>query len=186
MSQTQMLRNEVLEEILRERTNYYFAKSKTIDFWVTISPTFPDSFCLDQKIRQTNFFRQRQKELLNMPIELSPLVLNNENLNFTKDPFYSALISSDKEFISWIRLRLGYFEEVSDLAVTSEKFFIENSNLKKKSFQIVSDGVTGSFEILPSNSFSPLMSNPKFLHPDILVETYKESLNLYYSLEKSL
>lgn len=158
MSQTQMLRNEVLEEILRERTNYYFAKSKTIDFWITISPAFVTTFALQQKIQTTNFFRQRKTELLSQ-----------------KEPFYSALISSDKEFIRWIRLRLGYFEDLDEDIENNRSF--DNS---------ISDGVTGSFEVLPSNSISPLISNSKFLHPDILLETYKQSLNLYYSLEKSL
>jgi len=40
MSQIDMLENQVLEEILRERANYYFSKNKNIDFWLLISPNF--------------------------------------------------------------------------------------------------------------------------------------------------
>ena len=34
MSQIDMLENQVLEEILRERANYYLSKNKNIDFWL--------------------------------------------------------------------------------------------------------------------------------------------------------
>ena len=40
MSQKDMLQNQVLEEILRERATYYISKKKTLDFWITISADF--------------------------------------------------------------------------------------------------------------------------------------------------
>ena len=40
MSQKSLLENQVVEEILRERANYYISKKKPLDFWITISPNF--------------------------------------------------------------------------------------------------------------------------------------------------
>ena len=40
MSQKDMLQNQVLEEILRERATYYISKKRTLDFWITISSDF--------------------------------------------------------------------------------------------------------------------------------------------------
>ena len=65
MSQKQMLKNEVLEEILRERTSYYFSKNKKIDFWILISPTFLNFFNFYEKIKKTNFYNQQEKKASN-------------------------------------------------------------------------------------------------------------------------
>ena len=55
---------------------------------------------LNQKVKLTKFFQNQQKKIVfdskkNKPVE-----------------FYASLISLDKEFMNWIKLRLGYFEEI--------------------------------------------------------------------------
>ena len=55
MSQKDFFENQVIEEILRERTNYYLAKNKIKDFWLLVSPDFVLSTDLIDKIKSTNF-----------------------------------------------------------------------------------------------------------------------------------
>ena len=154
MSQKQMLENEVLEEILRERATYYFSKKKCIDFWVTISPEFVKDLSLNEKIKNTNFYKQKESEI---------------NYNSIRN-FYSVLISSDKEFIKWISLRLGYFENIADHIKQDTKS------------TYISDGIQGIVEGNANEKlwFSPLKSNKNFLHPDILLKKYKKALEIYY------
>nr|YP_009546380.1 hypothetical protein [Gelidium gabrielsonii]AYO27728.1 hypothetical protein [Gelidium gabrielsonii] len=64
---------EPVEEILRERTNYYNSINKDIDFWLIRNPDF---------IKNNITFNQKQ------PIS------------------YAAIISLDKDFIQWLKLRL--------------------------------------------------------------------------------
>ena len=166
MSQKEMLQNQVLEEILRERANYYLSKGKPIDFWISISPDFLKNNEMKDIIRKSNFYSQQQQN-----------ILSESNLN---KEFYSALISLDREFLNWIKLRLGYFENIQEI------------KQYKTNFNYVSDGIFGSFSLslqLNSNSDSnlqtlpnnPLSSNSNFIHPDLLLNKYKKSLNLYYS-----
>jgi hypothetical protein len=150
MSQKQMLENEVLEEILRERATYYFSKKKILDFWLLIAPTFLKSMNLMKKIKATRFYKQ-------------------QIANITSDidyDFYSVLISSDKEFIKWIKLRLGYFEDLNDT---------ENLN---EEINFTSDGISGTLTIGSVESI--LKSNQRLLHPDILINKYKKGLEMYY------
>ena len=149
MSQIDMLENQVLEEILRERANYYFSKNKNIDFWLLISPNFLKLNNLSENIKQTNFYKQQKSKI------------SSEN---QKD-YYSCIVSLDKEFILWLQLRLGYFETIN--SEINEKFisdgvygffdYIDNSN----------------------SLISPLKNNFKQLNPSILIKKYKKTLQLY-------
>jgi hypothetical protein len=149
MSQKDMLQNQVLEEILRERANYYFSKNKNIDFWLLISPNFLKLNDLSENIKQTNFYKQQKSKI------------SSEN---QKD-YYSCIVSLDKEFILWLQLRLGYFETIN--SEINEKFvsdgvygffdYIDNSN----------------------SLISPLKNNFKQLNPSILIKKYKKTLQLY-------
>nr|YP_010902397.1 hypothetical protein REP52_pgp185 [Hypnea nidifica]WCH54252.1 hypothetical protein [Hypnea nidifica] len=68
---------EPIEEILRERTNYYLNNKKIIDFWFIDNPKFinkPEFKGLKKKINSTP----------------------------------AAIISLDKEFIEWIKLRISF------------------------------------------------------------------------------
>lgn len=70
-----LMNEEPLEEILRERTNYYKSINKDIDFWFIKNPDF---------------------------------IKKNITLKETPKISYAAIISLDKDFIQWLKLRLGF------------------------------------------------------------------------------
>jgi hypothetical protein len=159
MSQKDLLTNQVIEEILRERANSYFIRKKPIDFWLLISPSFVFTPSIFNKIKKTSFYNQQKSTISSSKTE-----------NRTeKNEFYAALVSTDKEFIKWIQLRLGYFENI----MCSIEEITNN--------QYVSDGVVGQFEIGSNlEIFSPLEYHSSYLHPDIYLAKYKKGLeNLY-------
>ena len=148
MSQKELFSNQVIEEILRERTNYYLSKQKNKDFWLLISPKFIQNKDFSTKIKLTNFYEQQLKII-------KPF--NDEN------EFYVSLITTNLDFIKWIKLRLGYFEDLDS-----------NEILRK---DLKSDGVCG---LLSNNEQNILKHSPNYLHPDILISQYKNNLELYY------
>jgi len=141
MSQKELFSNQVIEEILRERTNYYLSKQKNKDFWLLISPKFIQNKDFSTKIKLTNFYEQQLKII-------KPF--NDEN------EFYVSLITTNLDFIKWIKLRLGYFEDLDS-----------NEILRK---DLKSDGVCG---LLSNNEQNILKHSPNYLHPDILISQYK-------------
>lgn len=139
MSQQDMIQDQVLEELLRERTNYYLSKNKTLDFWINIAPNFIYELKLEEKIKKSNFYVQKKG-----------LISYN---NSSDQNFYCALISLDKNFINWIQLRLGYFETV------------KNSEIESINSNYISDGISGSFVQKDIKEISPLEGNRNFIHP---------------------
>ena len=68
---------EPIEEILRERKDYYERIGREIDFWLVDNPDF---IHLEQ-------FKQLKKQL---------------------NSYSTAIISRDRQFIQWLKLRIGY------------------------------------------------------------------------------
>jgi len=151
MSQKELFSNQVIEEILRERTTYYLSKNKNKDFWLLISPNFIKSETIQLKLKKSNFYQQQNSYI-------KPFNDKNE--------FYVSLISTNLDFIKWIKLRLGYFEN-----------FDQNKKLRT---DLKSDGIYGSFKI---NTKDILKHYPNYLHPDILITQYKNNLELYYQTQ---
>jgi len=141
MSQTDFIQNQVLEEVLRERATYYNEKKKSLDFWVLVSPSFIKKLDLERKIINTNFYKQQ------------------EDKNCI---YYCSLISLDKEFINWIQLRLGYFENIN---------IFSSSEINPR---YVSDGLYGSFLDKESDKLSVLESNSSIVDPKIILNLYKK------------
>jgi hypothetical protein len=156
MAQQDLLENQCIEEILREKTNFYSIRKKQRDFWLSISPNFLYSPDILNSLKLTKFYQQKKNTF-------SKNLDNSLELNF-----FCSLISLDKEFIEWIQLRLGYFENIN----TND--FIEN--VKNKDF--VSDGIRGSFNL--SKIKNPLEDNSYCLYPDILLKKNEKFLELYY------
>jgi hypothetical protein len=151
MSQTEMLKNEVLEEILRERNNYYVLKKRIIDFWILISPNFLLNLEIKNKLKKTSFFNKYINE-------------NDDSIFFKPNEkhsgFFSILVSSDKKFINWIRLRIGFFENLNDLN-------IENASILDSSLK--SNGAYGSFTDDDSISLAfTLKSNISLINPALI------------------
>lgn len=93
MSQQEMLENSIVEEILRERSAAYIARSKPQDFWISISPSFLSFF--QKEIMKSRFF------------------FENKDLLISGDQFFtSVLFTTNKDFFNWFKLRYGDFENI--------------------------------------------------------------------------
>ena len=158
MSQKDLLQNQVIEEILREKSSYYISQNKAPDYWILISPDFIKEKKLDAKIKLTRFFENQQSK-----------IVFNSNQN-KEIEFYASLVSLDKEFMNWIKLRLGYFEEIEDFKTQKSNGFY------------VSDGICGSytFEKKDEKSGSFLSDDINFIHPDIINEKLLDSVKNFY------
>jgi hypothetical protein len=156
MSQEELFKNQTIEEILRERNNYYKSKKKINDFWILVSPKFLAEPSLQKKFRETNYF---EKISTLREIEINP--------NTT----YGCLISSNKEFMEWIKLRLGYFENIQ----VKEKD--ENSTTEKKRF--TSDGICGEIECTEPEMENIFTTRKYLVDESIVLEKYKKFLRIY-------
>ena len=131
--QNDFFKNQVIEELLRERSSYYANKNISNDFWIILNPNFLKNDLFLEKISKTNYLKK----------------FNIEKL------FFAVIISTNLEFINWIKLRLGYFEDA-------------NNNIQKN---FKSDGIY--LEITNSNNEKLLSNNYLALTPEILTERFQ-------------
>ena len=104
MTQKNLLKNQVLEELLREKSNNYQINKQQRDFWIINSPNFLKELNLTEKIKNSNFYKN-----------------NKDDANY-----FSCLVSLDKKYIQWIELRLGYFENIKDLNILNSQKFVSD------------------------------------------------------------
>ena len=78
-SQSFLLDQEPLEEILRERMQYYKNSDRDIDFWFVLNPGF------------LNF-------------------LDKDSISFNSGHSLAAIVSLDKQFIQWLKLRVVFIQ----------------------------------------------------------------------------
>jgi hypothetical protein len=156
MSQKDFLQNQVIEEILREKSSYYMVQNKTPDYWILISPKFLSENNLKEKIKNTRFYKNQKNKIIFKSNDSSEI------------EFYASLVSSDKEFMNWIKLRLGYFEEIGEFQ--NEK---ENNSY-------VSDGICGTYSSTMKVENSFLLDNVNFVHPDIIESKLSNSVKSFY------
>jgi len=95
-SQKDFLENQVIEELIRERSNYYISENKNPDFWVLNSPKFIKQEAINKKIKTSNFYKLKN----------SQIIKNNEE-------YYSSILTFNEEFYVWMQLRLGDFEDIN-------------------------------------------------------------------------
>lgn len=152
MYQKDMFKNQVLEEILRERKTFYAAKKQEIDFWILLSPNFLNIKRTKEKILETNYYKK-----LNTKSEQKS----------TK--YLSCIISSNKEFVEWIKLRLGYFENV-----TLKTEIIDKVN---SIYIYESNGICGEVEKTSEHNYAPLDNNNSILDKEILVTKFSKTLD---------
>jgi hypothetical protein len=161
MSQKDVIKNQILEEILRERASYYNAKQQEQDFWIITDPSLLFKEKDYSKIIKTKFYTQ----------QLSKIRYKSETTNFSED-FLGAIISTNLKFIEWLRLRLGYFEESSNLGDNTQASY-------------VSDGVFG---VVESSFYFENLKQEKnkfyYLHPDLINEKNVIALEQYYKVSK--
>jgi len=182
-SQLDLLKSEAIEELLRERTNYYWNKDqKDRDFWIVINPEFINLTNIKDEIKKSNFYHFNTNKI-------KFLELDNCDINF-----YSAIVSTNENYIKWLKLRLGYFEKiilqnngfysllVPDENLNKNTFDSSNNNIKEFNFfgKFKSNGISGSINTSYENFVSPLIENKNFIHPDILLNQYNRILLEYF------
>lgn len=159
MFQKDLLKNNVIEELLRERTTYYVSQKKKRDFWIVLSPTFLDA-AEQTRFSQTWYYKNQ--------------MIKNTGSN---EQFYAALISTNEELINWIALRLGEFENINQPSLIS--------NFK----QLHSNGIRGqktfcsklNSEKIDSSSGFFFKSCSEELDPIFYVERYKKAKHFLIS-----
>jgi hypothetical protein len=157
LAQKDLLENQCIEELLRERTGYYSMRKKQRDFWMTLSPNFIYLPSVLTQVKESQFYKQKKEILSSHLFEKSD-----------QNHFFASLISLDKEFINWLHLRLRYFENIEKERLKKNK--------KEKNF--VSDGLQGSFS-LPSQ-VNPLKGYANYINPYLLLKKNTKFLELYY------
>jgi hypothetical protein len=88
ISQEDVHKNELLEEILRERVNFFMNKRKQVNFWIINSRYFINKNSLQEKLMNTRFF---------------PDTFENS--------FNILIMSTDSNFIKYLHLKLGMFKK---------------------------------------------------------------------------
>ena len=134
MTQKSLFSNQVLEEILREKANYHIVNKKKKDFWILTSPKFVIQNNMLDKLKNTLFYKNNEK-----------------NINYL-----SSIVSTDKNWIRWLELRIGYFENNKTDYNTNSEFS--------------SDGITGFFE---SENNLMLLENVYNIDPTIISKEYE-------------
>ena len=147
MSQQDLLKNQVIEEIVRERNNYFINRENPSNFWIIMSPFFLETNEILNKVKKTNFFKIKQKEIL------------------YQNKFYTGVIlSTNVEYINWLKLRLGYFENFNNPEFNSE---------------FRSDGLYGEIEIQEISNNLLFDTKKINIHPKILLEIYSEAFETF-------
>ena len=153
MSQQDLVENQAIEEIIRERNNYYINRENPLNFWILMSPSFLLKKEIFNKIKKTQFYKMRKYE-----------IFYKENI----EKFYNAVIvSTDCEYINWLKLRLGYFENI-------------NNNEFDDRFR--SDGLYGEIELDESSTVSLFETSKMNIHPRILIAFYVQAFETLLSL----
>lgn len=127
LSQYDLLKNNVIEELLRERTEYYKSQNKVIDFWIFLNPIFLNVPFINSSITSKDFYSN-----------------SYNRINFNNNDYLAVILSTNKEYINWLKLRLGGFDVIS-----VEKYLKSSLNKIKKS-SIKWDGLYGKFNTLKS------------------------------------
>ena len=89
MSQRDLFENEVIEELLRERANFYISKNLATDFWVLPTPNFIKNLNLIEKIQNSNFYSQKKTQII------GAVGNNKDNYSFNNLEFYGAIITTN-------------------------------------------------------------------------------------------
>ena len=148
MSQQDLLQNQVIEELLRERSNYYISQNKNPDFWILTSPKYIENKIIKNKIINSNFYKKHINKI------------NLSNLSLNKD-FFACLISTNEDFIDWFKLRIGDFENL-------------NENINKQNYTL--DGIQLIVN-LNSEDKNLLKFDKEKIHPELINNKFSEFIN---------
>jgi hypothetical protein len=126
--QNDFLLKESIEEILRERTTYETKLNNLKEFWILPSTYFINNLnTFDYKINKS-FGSKIDKEI---------------NKKF---PFFITIISTNYEFIKWLRLRLGSFITLGNFILKDNKF-VKKQDIVNDDFFTYTCGIFTTFYI---------------------------------------
>jgi hypothetical protein len=92
-----LFHEEPLEEMFRERSAYLKNSKKSCDTWIQLKPEFLKR---NRLVESSGFYKKSVVECLDNAISHHP---------------YPVLISTNKSYLDWLQLRLGYFENINTL-----------------------------------------------------------------------
>jgi hypothetical protein len=179
-SQIDLLKSEAIEELLRERTTYYWSKEqKDRDFWIVISPKFINLMGINNKIKESQFYKLNKNKIFSS----KGITLNNDDkLLSNNNEFYASIISTNENYIKWLSLRIGYFERIK--LNNQNEYFLDYQEEIPSNFFVdgfKSNGILGFIKTSDKNYISPLINNKNYLNPDLLSEQYSKIVSEYYN-----
>jgi hypothetical protein len=208
-SQLDLLNLEVTEEILREKANYCLKYDQYPDFWLLVSPKFLTNE-LKERISKTKYYCDNvstitSQEFANLSIGYGEDVDLSASSEYRSEEhaFYACIISTDEQFMSWLKLRFGDFEFIDPHAKSSTQ---EKASDLSKSGR--SDGIF-SFIDVPTEVFDEgpfsdmhtaylalvdkilgpylfvLESEPDYLHPSLILKKVTSMLKIFYGILRS-
>jgi len=113
-----ILETECIEEILRERTNYELKEKTFKQFWIMPTSSFFSS-------------TQMYEESLNKNVINKIFSKKDQNKKY---PILFTIISTNSEFIVWLKIRLGSFIDLGKYDLIDNEIKKILSNSKQESF----------------------------------------------------
>ena len=148
MSQQDLLQNQVIEELLRERSNYYVSQNKNPDFWILTSPEYIENVNVKNKLLNSSFYKKHSNEISLISSSL-------------KKDFFACLVSTNEDFIDWFKLRIGDFENL-------------NENINKQNYKL--DGIQLIIDSNSTNK-NLLKFNKNKIHPELITNKFSQFIN---------
>ena len=148
MSQQNLLQNEVIEELLRERSNYYVSQNKNPDFWILPSPDYIENKDIKNKLINSSFYKKH----INTINHIDPIL---------RKDFFACLVSTNENFIDWFKLRIGDFEKLNE---TTDK-----GNYTLNGIQLIGN---------LNNEYKNLLKFDKEkIHPELINNKFSQFIN---------
>ena len=137
------LRNECIEEMLRERTTHEIKENCSKQFWLLPNSfTYSSCYIFEDKLNKS----------------LGERIFNsNKKIKSKRYPIFFTIVSTNTEFISWLKIRMGSFLNLGE-------FKLENDNivkLKDKSEKFEEEAFTSHAGFYSEFYFNPMMNKEK-------------------------
>ena len=114
------LGKECIEEMLRERTTHEIKENSLKQFWL-----LPNSY-----IYSSSFLFE---DKLNKSLGERIFSLNKSNVS-KKYPIFFTIISTNVEFIAWLKIRMGSFLNLGQFKLENEKIIKLNDGYEEEAF----------------------------------------------------
>ena len=155
--QQNLIKNIVIEEFLREKSNYFISERKNTNFWIISFPTFLKNDFFKNKLEKSIFYQLIQNKIFK----------NNQEYSF-------FILTFNKDFFLWIQLRIGEFKYIQNKKVILSQNFYKFKSLKKKMLKIFKIGrLKGRFSIIQSkNDFSLFQLAFNEFYTNIIIKNF--------------